>query len=138
MNINGHEIERRDGLGGGRVYIDGEDTDYRGNRDPDYYTRSAEQTRAEIAHLTKEAAHADLIAEFVRREAAEKAEQDAADELDRRADLARLAWFGPRGKNNALPWHLVAGDAQEDWRNLVRALDADTATRQPDQAGEPS
>lgn len=110
MNINGHEVERRED---GRVYVDDERTLYGGDADPDYYTRHAELIR-------KEAEHADLVGEFVRREQAEKAAQDAARELDRRARLACESRFGPGS------WDLDHCRI-EDWRNVVRALDADTA-----------
>ena len=140
MNINGHEVEvvERDSSD---VFDD--DTWYLVDGAREWRTSTSIETIQRVIDAKRQTveqkiARAEAVIEYKRREAAEKAEQAAANELDRRADLARMAWFGHRGKNNALPWHLVAGDAQEDWRNLVRALDADAATRQPDQAGEPS
>jgi len=121
VNINGHEVERRDC----RVWVDGYNTEHAGNSDPYYYTRRAESLRGESARRTREANHLDLVAEFVRREQAEKAAQDAARELDRRANIARRAWAG-----YDYSWAQVTGNAQELWRNIVRALDADAAEQE--------
>jgi hypothetical protein len=119
MNINGHEVERRDC----RVYIDGHNTEHAGNSDPDYYTRRGASLRVEIARRVQEADHADLIAEFVRREQAEKAEQDAARELDRRAKLVADAWCGTSSDYVHRNHELICA------RNVVRKLDADAAER---------
>jgi hypothetical protein len=117
MNINGHEIERRDC----RVYIDGYNTEHAGNSDPDYYTRRAASLRVEIARRTREADHADLIAEFVRREQAEKAAQDATREIERRARLVAEVWM-PK-----LPWEYMTVDTRYPCLETVRTLDADAA-----------
>jgi hypothetical protein len=114
MNINGHEVERRDD---GRMYVDDERTFYGGDSDPAYYRLHGELIR-------KEAEHADLVGEFVRREAVEKAEQDEARELDRRADIARQAWLGHH-REHVPEWELTSEDYRGTWRNIVRALDAD-------------
>jgi len=111
VNIDGHEIERHaDGL----VYVDDDDRGWKGDNADDYARRA--EIHAQWADRHR------LVGEFVRREAAEKAAADAARELDRRARLACETRFGPGS------WDLDHCRI-EDWRNVVRALDAD-ATEQ--------
>ena len=116
MNINGHEIEKH-----GQWYdVDG----YEEWSTP----TSLEIIEAFVRRIEAKAARARAIVEYKRREAAEKDEQDAADELDRRAALAQQAWGKAYG-GNVRPWSNYSSDEREWWRATVRALDADTAAR---------
>lgn len=121
MNINGHEVERR--VPGGLVFIDCGESGWLGD-DADDYERRADANERSALEMR-------LVAEFVRREAAEQ-EQSARDaELDRRALIARNAWFSPSGDVLAA-WRQSDGRDGECWRRVVRALDADTAERGDD------
>ena len=116
MNINGHEIEKH-----GQWY------------DVDGYEEWSTSTSAEfiegfVRRIEAKAARARALIEHRRREAAEKDEREVADELDRRAEVARIAWNG-MGDEEA-PWMLMPESYREAWRNVVRALDADTATQE--------
>jgi hypothetical protein len=121
MNINGHEVERRDD---GRMYVDDERTFYGGDSDPAYYRLHGELIR-------KEAEHADLVGEFVRREAVEKAAQDAADtaSLAARIDLERRAKILVRKLSPHVGWDFLQESSRRQFRDAIRALDAD-ATEQ--------
>ena len=128
MNIYGHEIERRQlDSGEHRVFIDGQMSDFAGSSDPDYYTRTTESIRVEVARRVRQADDAALVAGFVRREAAEKAAADAARELDRRTRIAFQAWYG---HTETAPWESQPKSVQESARRVVRALDADAAEQE--------
>jgi hypothetical protein len=108
MQIDGHEVERR---GTRHIFINGKSSGWIAD-DPDDYDKRARDHERNAERFR-------LLAEFVRREAAEKAAADAATELDRRAKIVLEAWFGS-----------VSRTFEEAADEVVRALDADAAERE--------